>query len=112
MSNKKLHEPKYIEIDTIEEFDTWVTDGFNSGGKLMISKTIVDSILNNLDQKQIHIFEVLVKDENAIYDISVNEDDFIFTLEKNLRIMEIFEEFEICSKIVETINKLKNGQTN
>lgn len=109
MSYKKLHEPMHIEVDTIEEFEAWVTDGFDTGNKLMISKTIVNSILDNLDQKQIHIFEVLVKEQNSIYDISVDEDDFIFTLEKNLKIMEMFEEFEICSKIVKTINKLKNG---
>ena len=54
----------HIEVDTIEEFEVWVIDGFNSGNKLMISKTIVNSILDNLDQKQIHIFEVLVKEQN------------------------------------------------
>jgi hypothetical protein len=113
MENKKINNPMHIELNTLQEFEDWASiDNPNSENKLILSKNIVNTILNNLDQKQVHIFEVLVKEVNTIYDISVVEKDFIFTLEKNLKILEFFEEYELCEKVNNTINQLKNGQKN
>jgi len=113
MKNKKINNPMQIELNTLQEFEDWASiDNSNSKNKLALSKNIVNTILNNLDQKQIHIFEVLVKEVNTIYDISVVEKDFIFTLEKNLKILEYFEEYELCETVNNTINKLKNDQKN
>jgi len=108
MENKKINTMK-IEVETMVEFEEWCSEGVDSDNKLMISKTIATNILDNLDKEEIYIFEVLVREENSVFDIKVVKEDFIFTLEKNLKILERFEEFELCSKVNKTINKLKNG---
>ena len=108
MVNKK-NIPMKIEVETMNEFEEWCSGGVDSDNKLRISKTIIDKILKNLEEDSVHIFEVSVQENNSVFDISVVSEDFVFTLEKNLKILERFEEYELCSKVNKTINKLKNG---
>jgi hypothetical protein len=108
--NKKINIPMRVEVQNFEEFEEWVGISPNKKfpfNKLNVSKIVVNSILDNLYETNIPIFEVLVKDQGTIYDISVNEKDFVFTLEKNLQILEDFEEYELCDKVVKTLNQLK-----
>jgi hypothetical protein len=112
MTNNKINIPMHIEVQTFEEFENWVGLGENTENKLNVSKIVVNSIIDNLNESDIHIFEILVRDQGTIYDVSVNKDDYIFTLTKNLQILEKFEEFELCGKVQKAINKLKNGNKN
>lgn len=74
-----------------------------------ISSAIVNIILKNLKgkKKNIHILEINVLEEQTIYDITINRDDMLDSLEKNLKIHEDNEAYEVCSKIVEAIEYLK-----
>ena len=82
----------------------------------MISKTIVETILDNLKtrKKNIPVFEVQVDDEDNTYTLSMSRDEFQGILEKHLIYFENEEEYEGCQKIIEAINylKTKNGKVN
>lgn len=74
-----------------------------------IAKAVVDAILDNLDteKKHIHVFEIEVENEDTIYDLTVEQENFVDALEKNLIHYEREELYEECSKIVDAIEFLK-----
>jgi len=74
-----------------------------------IAKAVVDAILDNLDteKKHIHVFEIEVENEDAVYDLTVERANFVDALEKNLIHYEREELYEECSKIVDAIEFLK-----
>lgn len=94
-----------VNVKTREEFEELIY-----GKDFNISKSIVDSILENLNTKKrfIHVLEIVIEDEDRIMDLTVDRKDFIDTLEKNLEIHAYHEEYERCSEIQRTIQKLKN----
>ena len=51
-------------------------------------------------------------DDDAFYELTLDRNDFIKSLEKNLVIHEKYEEYEVCAKILDTIKtlKAKNGK--
>ena len=79
---------------------------------LRISKALVETILKNLNgrKRYIHALSVLVENEEAIYDVTVDRQDFVETLESNLSIYEENELYEGCAEIVNAIKFLKTKQ--
>ena len=78
-------------------------------GNIEISNIIVDTILSNINTTKRHIYaiSITVEDTGDTYDFTINRDCFRDTLNKNLYIQERFEQYEVCNKIVEALEKLK-----
>ena len=76
---------------------------------LRISKALVETILKNLKgrKRHLHALSVLVEQEQTIYDITVDRQDFLKTLESNLPVYEQHELYEGCAEIVKAIKFLK-----
>ena len=70
----------------------------------------MDGVLDNLNTKKrfVHVLEIMIEDEDKIMDLTVDRNDFIDTLEKNLEIHVYHEEYERCVEIQNAIQKLKN----
>ena len=92
------------EFDTTEEMN----DSFRGGDK-KLHDLIVDTALANVKTKRktIPVVSIYTKDEDMIYDIMIERDDMLETLEQNLTSMEEYEDYERCQKIVEAISYLK-----
>ena len=77
---------------------------------ISIAKAIVDTILTNLETKKrhIHVFEIEVEDVESVYDLTIDRNNFIDALEKNLTHYEKEELYEECAKIIDAIKFLKN----
>ena len=86
--------------------------GKNIKGNFLIE--IVKIILDNLSTKKrfIPVLEIYLERSDVIVDLTVDRKDFIDTLEKNLKTLVTWEEYEWCSKIKKAIDKLnkKNGK--
>lgn len=76
---------------------------------LRISKALVETILKNINgrKRHLHALSVLVEQEQTIYDITVDRQDFLKTLESNLPVYEQHELYEGCAEIVKAIKFLK-----
>jgi hypothetical protein len=79
---------------------------------LRISKALVETILSNLKgrKRHLHALSVLVEQSQTIYDITIDRQEFINTLEQNLPIYEKHELYEGCAEIVNAIKFLKEKQ--
>jgi hypothetical protein len=88
----------------VEEFEKLVEKG-----NLIVSDILVDTILSNLKtkKKHIHAFSIYFEDTENSYDITIDRENFIDILKKNLYIQERFEHYEKCSKILKTIKSLE-----
>lgn len=99
-----------IKVKTYEEFKELI-----EGRNIEISRVIVEAIFKNINtnKKNIFIFHVNVLDEDAFYELTLDRNDFVESLEKNLVIHEKYEEYEVCAKILDTIKilKEKNGKS-
>ena len=75
-----------------------------------ISKAIVEGILDNVKSKKkhVHVLSITCLEEGEIYDITVERKHFAETLEENLPYYIREEQYEACSRIVRTIDELKN----
>ena len=95
---------KLIKVGTYSEFLE-----MTKLQKFTISETIVGIILNNLKtpKTEIPVFEIEVEDEDTTYTLSVQKDEFLDILEKNLIHFENEEAYEGCQKIIKAINFLK-----
>tara|TARA_R110000803_G_scaffold143567_1_gene209609 strand:- start:131 stop:427 length:297 start_codon:yes stop_codon:yes gene_type:complete len=93
-----------VKVKSVEEFEKLINDK-----NLKISKSIVQGILENLltKKKYIHVLEIYIKDEDSVIDITCNREDFIETLEENLKTHIYHEEYEACAGIQKAINYLK-----
>ena len=93
-----------INVFTSEEFEDLVTQR-----DLRISKALVETILKNLKgrKRHLHALTVLVEQDQTIYDITVDRNDFITTLEQNLPVYERNELYEGCAEIVTAVKFLK-----
>lgn len=79
---------------------------------LRVSKALVETILNNLNgrKRHIHALSVVIEQEQTVYDITIDRQEFIVTLEKNLPIYEKNELYEECSEIIKGIEFLKGKE--
>jgi len=77
---------------------------------LRISKALVETILNNLKgrKRHLHALSVLIEQDQTIYDITIDRQEFVHTLEQNLPIYEKHELYEDCQEIVNAIKFLKD----
>jgi hypothetical protein len=79
---------------------------------LRISKALVETILSNLKgrKRHLHALSVLIEQDQTIYDITIDRQEFVHTLEQNLPIYEKHELYEGCQEIVNAIKFLKEKQ--
>jgi 6-phosphogluconolactonase/glucosamine-6-phosphate isomerase/deaminase len=101
----------YVKKITVDNYDEFLKMALNQ--KFTMAQNIVETILENINtkKKQIPVFEIEVSDEDSIYTLSVQRDEFIQILNTNLIHFENEEAYEGCQKIIEAINylKTKNG---
>ena len=71
-----------------------------------VSLAIVECICNGLDQGADVIALGFMKAQNL--DININKPDYLKALELNLPRVEEAEEFELCQRAVQWIDKLKS----
>jgi len=92
-----------FKIKNKESFDEEIE------GNLEISNLIVNTILDNINTTKKHIYalSIILEDTGDTYDFTINRDCFRDTLNKNLYIQEKYEQYEICNKIIEALEKLK-----
>jgi hypothetical protein len=93
-----------ISVFDSDEFEKMVADR-----DLRISKALVETILKNLNgrKRHLHALSILVEQEQTIYDITVDRQDFVTTLEQNLSILQDNEDYETCAEVVKAIKFLK-----
>jgi hypothetical protein len=95
--------------DEISVFDTDEFEQLVASRDLRVSKALVETILKNLNgrKRHIHALSVLIEQEQTMYDITIDRQEFVTTLEQNLPIYEKHELYEDCAKIVNAIQFLK-----
>ncbi len=73
--------PTYFKVKRYDDFLTMARYK-----DINIAKAIVDAILTNLETKKrhIHVFEIEVEEEESVYDLTIDRNNFIDALEKNL----------------------------
>lgn len=78
------------------------------GGHKKLHDLIVDTAIENLKNTilDIPVVSIHTKDTDTLYDIIINREDIIETLEQNLISMEKFEDYERCQKIVNALSYL------
>jgi len=96
-----------------EEISVFDTDEFEqlvASRDLRVSKALVETILKNLNgrKRHIHALSVLIEQEQTMYDITIDRQEFVTTLEQNLPIYEKHELYEGCQEIVNAIKFLKD----
>jgi protein-arginine kinase activator protein McsA len=93
-----------ISVFDSDEFEKMVANR-----DLRISKALVETILKNLNgrKRHLHALSILVEQEQTIYDITVDRQDFVTTLEQNLSILQDNEDYETCAEVVKAIKFLK-----
>jgi hypothetical protein len=96
-----------ITVDNNDEFERIV-----SNHDIRVSRALVETILSNLKgrKRHLHALSVMVLNEATIYDITIDREEFINTLEKNLPIYEKNELYEKCSEIVKAIKYLEKRE--
>jgi len=94
----------------ISVFDTDEFEQLVASRDLRISKALVETILKNLNgrKRHIHALSVLIEQEQTMYDITIDRQEFVHTLEQNLPIYEKHELYEGCQEIVNAIKFLKD----
>jgi hypothetical protein len=93
----------------INVFDSDEFEELVSSRDLRISSALIETILKNLNgrKRHLHALSVLIEQEQTIYDITIDREEFITTLKSNLPIFEENELYEQCSKIVKAIKFLE-----
>jgi len=102
-----MGKPKEIEVRSMTDFQDLVDKKHFS-----ISQAIVGSILSNLKtrRKNVHVLSVKCLEENTIFDITLEKDNFSDTLKENLKYFEDREMYEECIEIdraIKALNKPK-----
>jgi hypothetical protein len=102
-----MNKPKEFEVRTLHEFQDLVDKKHFS-----ISQAIVSSILSNLKtrKKNIHVLSVKCLEDDTIFDITLEKNNFASTLQENLKYFEEREMYEQCAEIdsaIKILNKVK-----
>lgn len=79
-------------------------------GNLELARMIIRTILHNLTSKpgRFIITEIEFEEEGESYELSCHSDEFILTLEKNLKVLIEAEAYEECIKVVSALKYLKS----
>lgn len=69
---------------------------------------MVEAVLYCIDNKEDGLIfaDIIVSFSQEVVQLSVYKDSFIDILDKNLKILEDYEEYEICAEILKAKNKL------
>ena len=95
---------KRIKVKSVEEFEDMLQEQ-----DLKISKAIIEVALKNLkgEKRFIPILEVHVEEDESIFDITLDRQNMVSTLQQNLEIHERNEDYEGCARISKAIQELK-----
>jgi hypothetical protein len=95
---------KRIKVKSVEEFEDMLQEQ-----DLKISKAIVEVALKNLKAKKrfIPVLEIHVEEDETIFDITLDRQNLLSTLQQNLEIHERNEDYEGCARISKAIQELK-----
>jgi hypothetical protein len=95
-------------VTEISVFDSEEFEELISQRDLRISKALVETILKNLKgrKRHLHALTVLVEQDQTIYDITVDRNDFIHIRTK-FPVYEKNELYEGCAEIVTAVKFLK-----
>jgi DNA-directed RNA polymerase len=95
---------KRIKVKSVEEFEDMLQEQ-----DLKISKAIIEVALKNLkgDKRFIPVLEVHVEEDESIFDITLDRQNMLSTLQQNLEIHERNEDYEGCARIAKAIQELK-----
>ena len=95
---------KRIKVKSVEEFEEMLQEQ-----DLKISKAIVEVALKNLKSKKrfIPVMEIHVEEDESIFDITLDRQDMISTLQQNLEIHERNEDYEGCARIANALKELQ-----
>mgnify|MGYP003111908909 FL=1 len=97
--------PREFEVKNAEEFEMMIKNG-----DFRISEALVSTILKNLKGKKRHhhALSIISLDEDAVYDVTIDRNDFQHTLTESLNKYEEEEMYEECIKIKEAIAYLNS----
>lgn len=95
---------KRIKVKSIEEFEEMLQEQ-----DLKISKAIVEVALKNLKSKKrfIPVIEIHVEEDESIFDITLDRQNLVSTLQQNLEIHERNEDYEGCARIANALKELQ-----
>ena len=95
---------KRIKVKNVEEFEEMLQEQ-----DLKISKAIVEVALKNLKGKKrfIPVMEIHVEEDESIFDITLDRQDIVSTLQQNLEIHERNEDYEGCARISNALKELQ-----
>ena len=92
-----------FEVQKADEFEKLV-----ASRDFRVYEALVSTILKNLKstKRHHHVLSVISIDEDAVYDITLDKQDFHYTLEESLSAYEKEEKYEECVKIKEAMTFL------
>ena len=95
---------KRLKVNSVEEFEDMLQEQ-----DLKISKAIIEVALKNLkgDKRFIPVLEVHIAEDESIFDITLDRQNMLSTLQQNLEIHERNEDYEGCARIAKAIQELK-----
>ena len=95
---------KRIKVKNVEEFEDMLQEQ-----DLKISKAIIEVALKNLkgDKRFIPVLEVHVEEDESIFDITLDRQNLLSTLQQNLEIHERNEDYEGCARIAKAMQELE-----
>jgi hypothetical protein len=95
---------KRIKVKSVEEFEEMLQEQ-----DLKISKAIVEVALKNLKGKKrfIPVMEIHVEEDESIFDITLDRQNMVSTLQQNLEIHERNEDYEGCARIANALKELQ-----
>jgi protein-arginine kinase activator protein McsA len=101
-----------MEVTDITVFDAGELEEMVKNRDIRISKALVDTVLNNLKgrKRHIHALSIYVENEQTIYDITLDRQEFLTTLRENLKTLETNELFEECAEVVKAIKVLEKKE--
>lgn len=100
----KIKMAEEISVFDSEEFERLVSEK-----DIRISNALVDTVLKNLKgrKRHIHALSIMVEQEQMVYDITIDRNEFLSTLENSLPIYEKVEQYEKCAEVLKAINFLR-----
>ena len=92
-----------FEVQNAEEFEKLI-----KSRDFRVYEALVSTVLKNLKSKKRHhhALSVISTDEDAIYDITIDKQDFHHTLEESLIAYEKQEKYEKCAEIKKAMDFL------
>ncbi len=92
-----------FEVQNAEEFEKLI-----QSRDFRVYEALVSTILKNLKSKKRHhhALSIISADEDAIYDITIDKQDFHHTLEESLIAYEKQEKYEKCAEIKKAMDFL------